>query len=137
MTCAWTNTTAEPLGWPEEMCVALMYYTPGAGFMMCDTDDVSPTVDDGSGGAAGCLSPGAPGNEKGVGKFCNKGGTECDDTPEPTLCLAEFDDTANYCSVILCSDDQSAETAPGVFADAVAHVFQSSVSTGCSSTLLR
>ena len=119
VTCAWSNTTQEPLGWPEEMCVALMYYTPGAGFMMCDTDDVSPTVDDGSGGAAGCLSPGAPGNEKGVGKFCSKGGTECDDTPEPTLCLAEFDDTANYCSVILCSDDsECGDGARCVFADA-------------------
>ena len=119
VTCAWTNTTEEVLGWPEEMCVALMYYTPGAGFMMCDTHDISPTVDDGSGGGSGCLSPGALGNEKGVGKYCEKGGTECDDTPEPTLCLAEFDDTANYCSVILCSEDsECGEGAKCVFADA-------------------
>ena len=119
VTCAWTNTTEEPLGWPEEMCVALMYYTPGSGFMMCDTQDVSPTVDDGSEAGEGCMSPGAEGNEKGVGKFCTQGGTECEGTPEPTLCLAEFDDTANYCSIILCSDDEECGAgAKCVFADA-------------------
>ena len=118
VTCAWTNTTDQPLGWPEEMCVALMYYTPGAGFMMCDTQDISPSVDDGSGEGPGCMSPGALGNDKGVGKYCTKGGTECDGTPEPTLCLAEFSDQ-NYCSVILCSEDsECGEGAKCVFADA-------------------
>ena len=41
MTCAWTNTTDHALGWPEEMCVGLMYYSPGRGYLICDTDDAT------------------------------------------------------------------------------------------------
>ena len=105
VTCAWTNTTDEVLAWPAEMCVALMYYGPGKGFLMCDTDDDTPWVQDGGAAGEGCMAPGSPGNELGVGKACTEGGGECADTPGFTLCLAEFDPTANYCSVILCEDD--------------------------------
>ena len=67
MTCAWTNTSDHVLGWPEEMCVGLMYYSPGRGYLICDTDDPTPVVQ--SGGAptdpeGGCVSPGDPGNAR-------------------------------------------------------------------------
>jgi hypothetical protein len=107
ITCAWTNTTDHVLGWPEEMCVGLMYYSPGRGYLICDTEDETPVAQ--GGGEAnpdeGCVGPGAQGNALGVGRYCTVGGGECDDTPEPTLCLAEFDPDAPYCSVILCQDD--------------------------------
>jgi hypothetical protein len=105
VTCEWTNPTDVALGWPEEMCVALMYYTPGQGFLMCDTADVSPVVQDGAEAGEGCALPTDGGNDLGVGKYCTQGGGECADTAGQTLCLAEFDATANYCSVILCEDD--------------------------------
>ena len=107
VTCAWTNTTDHVLGWPEEMCVALMYYSPGQGYLICDTDDETPVAQDGgeSDPEGGCIAPGTEGNDLGVGRYCTVGGGECDDTPEPTLCLAEFDADATYCSVILCQDD--------------------------------
>jgi len=108
MTCAWTNTSDHVLGWPEEMCVGLMYYSPGRGYLICDTDDLTPVVQ--SGGAptdpeGGCVKPGDEGNALGVGRYCTAGGGECEDTAEPTLCLAEFEADATYCSVILCQDD--------------------------------
>ncbi|MGB0590283.1 MAG: hypothetical protein ACPGU1_11435 [Myxococcota bacterium] len=107
ITCAWTNTTDDVLGWPEEMCVGLMYYSPGRGYLICDTDDEVPVVQGGGEASPdeGCVGPGAEGNALGVGRYCTVGGGECDDTPEPTLCLAEFDSDAPYCSVILCQDD--------------------------------
>ena len=110
MTCGWTNTTDHVLGWPEEMCVGLMYYSPGRGYLMCDTDDPSPVVQ--SGGEvvdpdAACVVPGDEGNELGVGRYCTVAGGECEDTPEPTLCLAALQPGApQYCSVILCTDDE-------------------------------
>ena len=107
VTCAWTNTTDAVLGWPEEMCVGLMYYSPGRGYLICDTDDELPVRQGGGepAGEEGCVGPGDEGNALGVGRYCTVGGGECDDTPEPTLCLAEFDSDAPYCSVILCQDD--------------------------------
>ncbi|MEC9071162.1 MAG: hypothetical protein VX938_02230, partial [Myxococcota bacterium] len=106
VTCQWDNTTEHPLTWPEEMCVALMYYSPGAGFLMCDTDDISPQAQDGESIVEGCVPPGHPGNDLGVGKYCTVDGDQCADTATDTLCLAEFDDRANYCSVILCLEDE-------------------------------
>ena len=107
MTCGWTNTTDATLGWPEEMCVGLMYYSPGRGYLICDTEDTFPVVQDGGAPSdlEGCVQPGEEGNALGVGRYCSVGGGECDETPEPTLCLAEFNSDAPYCSVILCQDD--------------------------------
>ncbi len=108
MTCAWTNTTDHALGWPEEMCVGLMYYSPGRGYLMCDTNDETPVLQSGDeplDPEAGCVGPGDAGNALGVGRYCTVGGGECDDTAEPTLCLAEFQPEATYSSVILCQDD--------------------------------
>ena len=39
MTCHWNNLTGHDLTWPEEMCVAFMYYSPGQGFLICDSEE--------------------------------------------------------------------------------------------------
>lgn len=37
-TCDWDNTTADPLIFPREMCVAFFYYFPDAGQIECELD---------------------------------------------------------------------------------------------------
>jgi len=37
-TCTWDNTTAAPLLFPREMCVAFFYYFPDVGGLQCDLD---------------------------------------------------------------------------------------------------
>lgn len=37
-TCTWDNTTAAPLLFPREMCVAFFYYFPDAGGLECELD---------------------------------------------------------------------------------------------------
>lgn len=115
VTCGWNNTTGHDLGWPEEMCVGLVYYSPGQGFLVCDQGEDLPEIDDGTPAGPGCVGAGAPGNELGVGKHCTIDAPQC---PSPLMCLAPFDDTANYCSVIFCEDDaQCGEGATCVFDD--------------------
>jgi hypothetical protein len=105
MTCAWDNDTDLPLGWPEEMCVGLMYYGPGRGWLTCDTDDETPNGVDPD--APGCLDPThVAGNELGVGKYCSVDGTECRGNGRATFCLAPHDSYHNYCSIILCGSDE-------------------------------
>jgi hypothetical protein len=107
MRCTWQQAHDNALEWPEEMCVALMYYAPGVGFLTCDTNDKHPKVQ-GSGTAAGCAPKDHAGNELGVGKACTKGGGECTDNKEATFCLAEFEASQNYCSKIGCTADNEA-----------------------------
>ena len=108
ITCRWTNPTDAALRFPREMCAGVTYYTPGAGALLCDTEDETPRawseVVGGGGDGEGCVSPDAQGNTLGVGRFCTAGGTECADQ-EADFCLAAFDATANYCSIIFCEDD--------------------------------
>ena len=103
MTCEWDNPTDHALGWPEEMCVTFMFYTPGNGWMTCDTYDDEPQVAGSSG--AGCRVPGDTGNDQGVGTYCTADGDECADNGAANFCLAAFSDANNYCSVILCQSD--------------------------------
>ncbi len=108
--CHWTNTTGHDLTWPEEMCVAFMYYSPGTGFMICDSGDVSPKILGGGDPTQGCAAETDLGNELGVGRFCTEGGTECEGQ-EANFCIAGFS-SENYCTVILCeSDDECGEGA--------------------------
>jgi len=102
MTCRWDNTTGHDLTWPEEMCVAFMYYSPGEGFLICDTDSETPILL-GGGGEGGCAKPDDAGNNLGVGKYCTDGGGECEGQ-DANFCIAAFSDE-NYCTVILCQDD--------------------------------
>lgn len=115
VTCGWTNTTEHDLGWPEEMCVGLVYYSPGQGFLVCDQGEALPDLDDGTSENSGCVPEGAEGNEVGVGQHCTVDAPQC---PSPLMCLAPFNDTANYCSMIFCEDDQQCgEGASCVFDD--------------------
>ncbi len=53
--------------------------------------------------ASSCVRPGASGNEKGVGRFCTPGGSECAG-PETLLCIAtvEPDQGQWFCTLPLC-----------------------------------
>ncbi len=108
VTCQWDNTTDHEIGWPEEMCVALMYYGPGRGWLTCTQDDGVP-----QGGTTeepptdGCVTEGEPGNELGVGKYCTATGNECVGNGESTVCLAQFDDRAPFCTYFGCETDDA------------------------------
>lgn len=103
MTCRWNNTTSHELVWPEEMCVALMYYGPGQGWMTCGDGDEGPSVRSDS--DDGCGVPGDPGNSVGVGKYCTTRGRECVGNGAATFCIAGFS-SHNYCTVTMCTSDE-------------------------------
>ncbi len=102
--CRWDNPGNEPLTFPDEMCAAFMYYSPGEGFLLCDDDDTEPGIL-GAGDDEGCVAPGTPGNELGVGRHCTAEGNECLDNGAANLCLGIFDARANFCSIFGCADD--------------------------------
>jgi hypothetical protein len=104
MTCQWTNTTDHSLAWPEEMCVGLMYYGPGDGWLTCANEDEHPKKL-GGGGGDGCADPSDAGNDIGVGKHCTANGSECDGNGQATICLAPFSDSSNFCSKLSCTED--------------------------------
>jgi hypothetical protein len=106
VTCRWTNTTPEPLGWPAEMCVGFMYYTPAEGFLICDDSGPSPVLLGGSTDVPGCAPLDEPGNELGVGKACTADGTECQGNGAAAMCLALFDAASNFCSIVGCATDE-------------------------------
>jgi hypothetical protein len=102
MTCRWDNMTETPLEWPSEMCVALMYYGPGRGWVTCDSGDATPNWRDPA--DMGCAIPTDYGNSLGVGRYC-EGAADCRDNGPSTLCLAPFDAASNFCSFIGCTMD--------------------------------
>ncbi len=104
--CVWDNPTDQVLGWPDEMCVALMYYGPGGGWMTCDSADETPQVNGGDTQAEGCVDENAMGNDLGVGMACTVGGNECLSNSKAKLCLATFDSSANFCSFLGCQTDE-------------------------------
>lgn len=67
------------------------------------TPDAVPaaTVD----AAPACAEPGAPGNAKGVGKYCTKGGGECQGNGSATMCTVDFDDSAPPFCTMFCLGD--------------------------------
>jgi len=107
ITCRWTNPGSVPLGFPEEMCVAFMYYTPGQGFLICDAGDGVPSlIDGGDTQEEGCMEPGTPGNAVGVGEYCTPDGGQCADNEGANFCLATFDPASNFCSIVFCTTDE-------------------------------
>lgn len=105
MICAWDNPNDYALTWPEEMCVALMYYGPGRGWLTCGAEDEYPSALGGDPEAQGCADPSDEGNEKGVGRFCTVDSSECADNGEADSCLALFDAASNFCSFLGCTND--------------------------------
>lgn len=103
MRCRWDNMTESPLAWPSEMCVALMYYGPGRGWVTCDTNDETPSWRDPD--AMGCAVPTDTGNSLGIGRYCTARGNECRENGVATVCLAPFSDSSNFCSTLGCETD--------------------------------
>jgi len=117
--CSWKNDGTKPLTFPGEMCVAQMYYAPARGFLVCGkaTKTLGDTMPPGGveTGMTGCDTPPSPtdacvrpcdkGNSRGVGKFCTKGGHECDDNQSATICTVNADDTAPPFCTKPCADD--------------------------------
>ncbi len=110
MACEWTNTTDHALEWPEEMCVGLMYYGPGRGWLTCSNDDGTPHTLGGDAAGQGCADPSDTGNAMGVGEYCTQNGSECADNDGATFCLAPFDASSNFCSKIGCDTDADCGT---------------------------
>jgi hypothetical protein len=114
--CEWENEFDEDLRFPDEMCAAFMYYSPGEGFLLCDDDATEPEVLGSGSPGDGCVPLGAPGNEMGVGRACTAEGTECLDAGgEATLCLATFDARANFCSMFGCEEDEDCGAGAGCY----------------------
>lgn len=129
VSCDWNNTLDHALGFPEEMCAAVFYAFPGAGFRTCgeviETRGASANTDAGipsTDGNVGCSTPAAPGdpcvrecntgNELGVGRYCTRGGDQCLINQRNRLpafiCSADFDNTQStgWC-IRPCSDDSA------------------------------
>lgn len=62
------------------------------------TPDTAPAGDK-------CAEPGSVGNDKGVGKYCTKGGNECSGNGSATLCTVDFDATRPSFCTMLCTGD--------------------------------
>jgi len=60
-----------------------------------------------AGPANDCVSPGATGNELGIGAYCDRGGDQCEALPTVAFCTADFraDDPIWTCTR-LCSADE-------------------------------
>ncbi|MEI8259169.1 MAG: hypothetical protein WCJ30_26165, partial [Deltaproteobacteria bacterium] len=116
LTCEWNNTTTDTLTVPAEMCAALLYYYPGAGAVVCQNvvDTWSSVALDGgtdggsTNGNAGCSTPWTTdqpcvrtcntGNERGVGRYCTRGGNQCSRL-QAFVCTADVDPTSpGFCT---------------------------------------
>ncbi len=73
-TCSWQNDSTDALTFPREMCTGVMYYFPDTGGGQLDCPPDLPATDGGApagDGGANCVPPGDPGNEYGVGAYCD------------------------------------------------------------------
>jgi hypothetical protein len=108
--CTFDNDTGKAVGFGEssdtEMCFSILFRYPSSGSRFCGN---SSSGDGGMLPGTPCAKPGDTGNDKGVGKFCSKGGGEC--AGEASLCLADFVSSAfgNFCTK-LCSGDADCGT---------------------------
>lgn len=58
--------------------------------------DGPPVMPDGDPNA--CASPGAVGNEMGVGEYCTEGNGECSDNTGAFFCTADVGETPSFCT---------------------------------------
>ncbi len=103
--CTYENDTGKVVTFGEssdtEMCFSVLFRYPSNGTRFC-----ASAAGGGDGGMnMPCAHMGDPGNDKGVGKYCTKGGGECSSS-EASLCLADVLSSAfaNFCTK-LCSMD--------------------------------
>jgi hypothetical protein len=126
--CDWDNTTDHVLEFPEEMCVALMYYFPARGFLsggvVIETHggggDGGVASTDGNAGCVGepgptedCVRPCNTGNEEGVGKYCTAGGNQCAGNHGAILCTVDLDPTSTPFCTKPCSTDATCGSGAG------------------------
>ena len=53
-----------------------------------------------------CAAPGAPGNSKGVGEYCTRGGGECSDNSDAFVCVVDIRPDDQPICVMSCSTDE-------------------------------
>ncbi|MEZ4394038.1 MAG: hypothetical protein R3A48_23435 [Polyangiales bacterium] len=118
--CFHSNPTAVEVPYGEssdqEMCAAVMYYTPFDQLDGCIEDgtvrpdagapDGAAIPGDGGVPPSSCVQPGESGNERGVGRFCTPRGGECAGSAAG-LCLAALAPSAGqwFCTTLCTSDD--------------------------------
>jgi hypothetical protein len=116
--CTWKNTTMGTLEFPKEMCVAIGYYMPGNGAIVCGkpVETQGDTIStDGEYGMRGCTTPPAPGdlcarpcdlgNSRGVGKYCTTA-KDCEGNQSAVFCAGSLEPTKPFCTKP-CTDDAS------------------------------
>ena len=117
-TCTYSNTRSTTVTFGEssdtEMCFTVLFRYPssGSGFCVGNSEvdgNMMAQGDAGAGMPSGppCAAVGAPGNDKGVGKYCTSGGMECPGNAA-SLCVADYSTAAfaDFCSTTCTSDDQ-------------------------------
>jgi hypothetical protein len=105
--CEYNNPGTDTISFGDsslaEMCFIGLFRYPRVdeGFICFDRGDGGTMSLDGP----PCAATGAPGNENGVGKYCTKGGHECDGLAA-SVCLADVvsGTFADFCTM-LCSSD--------------------------------
>ena len=109
--CTYNNTLNKTIGFGEssdrEMCFSILFRYPAQGKGFCAS---------GSGMAIpgpACAKSGDEGNDKGVGRFCSKGGNECGEGSADTFCLGDVasGEFANFCTTTCSEDSQCGEGA--------------------------
>jgi hypothetical protein len=108
--CTYENTGASTVTFGEssdtEMCFSILFRYPRGKSTFC----TGANEGGGQGGAGDggrtipttpCASPGDPGNDVGVGKFCSAGGGQCAGNQGASLCLGDFVQSpfANFCTL--------------------------------------
>jgi hypothetical protein len=110
MSCDWRNTTTDLLSFPREMCVFFGYSMEEGDARCINGVWIHPGASAGDAGAGQsgppCAAVDAPGNEKGIGKYCTKGGKQC--TGSASICIADYSSGAfgDFCTT-LCNDDST------------------------------
>lgn len=120
--CTHRNTTDTTIAYGEssdtEMCATVLYYYPFDSLDGCIRQPMTNTDGGADGGDASppgpmpsvrpnCARPGDRGTAGGVGEYCTRGGTECDNNSIARVCLADLapEQGQNLCTRILCRRD--------------------------------
>lgn len=114
LTCTWSNTTAQALEFPREMCVMFGFAMEEDDAICTDGTWEHTVAGGGSGGSSGkhCVPLDAKGNAVGVGRYCSKGGGQCLENGggNATICAIDYDSNPDsdttFCTKV-CQDDAS------------------------------
>ena len=108
-TCSWQNDSAATLRFPGEMCTGVMYYFPdvGGGQLDCPADGPPGAADGGTPaeGGVNCVAKGDPGNELGIGAYCD-GTTSCRRRTGGPLLICTGQAGQSFCTTICTTDTE-------------------------------